>query len=97
VYGRIAAAAARDGIAPLDYLMGFFNEVDWTTWLALMVPYSLLLFVIDAHATWRVVRSDAGVPAGDLSRGVAFLPLANRELFIEAPPANASAAAADAP
>ena len=55
-YGRIAAAAARDGLAPFDYLVGFFKEVDWTTWLALMIPYSMLFFVIDAHATWRVIR-----------------------------------------
>ena len=55
-YGRIAAAAARDGLAPFEYLVGFFKEVDWTTWLALMIPYSMLFFVIDAHATWRVIR-----------------------------------------
>ncbi len=56
VYGRIAAAAARESIAPLDYLIGFFAQVDWTTWLALMIPYSVLFFLVDAHATWRVIR-----------------------------------------
>ncbi len=56
VYGRIAAAAARDGISPSAYLIGFFNEVDWGAWLALMIPYSLLFFLIDAHATWRTIR-----------------------------------------
>jgi hypothetical protein len=56
VYGRIAAAAARDGVTPLVYLLGFFNEVDWGAWLALMIPYSVLFFAIDAHATWRAIR-----------------------------------------
>jgi hypothetical protein len=56
VYGRIAGAAARAHETPFAYLVGFFREVDWGTWLALMIPYSLLFFVIDAHATWRVIR-----------------------------------------
>jgi hypothetical protein len=56
VYGRIAAAAARTGTTPLDYLVDFFREVDWATWLALMIPYSVAFFLIDAHVTWRVIR-----------------------------------------
>jgi len=56
VYGRIAGAAARVHQTPLDYLVNFFREVHWGTWLALMIPYSLLFFLVDAHATWRVIR-----------------------------------------
>ena len=56
VYGRIEGAAAREGVTAREYLMTFFGNVDWVTWLCLMVPYSLLFFVIDAHATWRVIR-----------------------------------------
>src|SRR5262245_30521245 len=56
VYGRIAAAAARVHQTPFDYLVGFFREVEWGTWLAVMIPYSLLFFIVDAHATWRVIR-----------------------------------------
>jgi len=56
VYTRIEAAAARDGIGTREYLTHFFGNVDWVTWLCLMVPYSVLFFVIDAHATWRVIR-----------------------------------------
>ena len=55
-YGRIAAAAARAQMTPLDYLIGFFREVDWGTWLLLMIPYSVLFFLIDANVTWRVIR-----------------------------------------
>ncbi len=56
VYGRIAAAAGREGMAPLQYLVAFFGEVNWWQWLALMIPYSLMFFLIDAHASWRVIR-----------------------------------------
>ena len=34
------------------YLFG----VGYVAWLALMIPYSLFFFVIDAHVTWRVIR-----------------------------------------
>jgi hypothetical protein len=40
----------------VDYLVRFFGEADWVAWLALMVPYSLFFFLIDAHVTWRVIR-----------------------------------------
>ncbi len=56
VYTRIAAAAARDGLSVWNYLVEFFSEANWYAWLAIMVPYSLLFFVVDAHVTWRVVR-----------------------------------------
>ena len=56
VYSRIAAAAAREGASTAVYLLQFFSGVDWLTWLALMVPYSLFFFAVDAHATWRAIR-----------------------------------------
>lgn len=56
VYGRMGQAAARDGLSLADYLVRFFGEADWLRWLALMIPYSVFFFLIDAHATWRVVR-----------------------------------------
>jgi hypothetical protein len=56
VYTRIEGAAAREGTTAREYLTAFFGNVDWLTWLCLMVPYSLMFFVIDAHATWRVIR-----------------------------------------
>lgn len=56
VFGKIEAAAAREELSAMAYLLRFFGDADWPTWLALMVPYSCFFFVIDAHVTWRVVR-----------------------------------------
>ena len=56
VYTRIEAAAARDGLTAFTYLVEFFRGADWTLWLAVMIPYSVFFFLVDAHATWRVVR-----------------------------------------
>ncbi|MEZ5559325.1 MAG: hypothetical protein R3E86_12395 [Pseudomonadales bacterium] len=56
VYGRTAGAAAREGMTLAEYLARFFGEANWLAWLALMIPYSVVFFLIDAHATWRVVR-----------------------------------------
>jgi hypothetical protein len=56
VYQRTDAAAAREDLTVWDYLLRFFGEADWLTWLAVMIPYSVFFFLVDAHATWRVVR-----------------------------------------
>jgi hypothetical protein len=56
VYQRTDAAAARDGLTVWQYLLRFFGEADWLVWLAVMIPYSVFFFLVDAHATWRVVR-----------------------------------------
>lgn len=56
VYGRISAAALREGLTPIAYLTEFFQQANWLLWLALMIPYSVFFFLVDAHATWRVIR-----------------------------------------
>jgi hypothetical protein len=56
VYGRVEAAALRDGLTPWAFMRSFFGEADWVSWLLLMIPYSLFFFIVDAHATWRVIR-----------------------------------------
>ena len=59
VYTKIVEAGARaepNPLGPLDYLIDFFAGVQWWQWLALMIPYSIFFFLVDAHATWRVVR-----------------------------------------
>ncbi|MFU8817028.1 MAG: hypothetical protein ACNA7W_16905 [Pseudomonadales bacterium] len=56
VYTRTDAAAARDGLTVWEYLLRFFGEANWLAWLALMIPYSIFFFLVDAHATWRAVR-----------------------------------------
>ncbi len=56
IYTRMEAAAARDSQTVAEYLVAFFAGADWAFWLALMIPYSVFFFLVDAHATWRVVR-----------------------------------------
>jgi len=56
VYGRIEAAALRDGLTPASYMTKFFGAADWVFWLMLMIPYSVFFFLVDSHATWRVIR-----------------------------------------
>jgi hypothetical protein len=56
VFTRIEVAAERDGLTAVQYLTNFFSEADWLLWLALMIPYSIFFFLVDAHATWRAIR-----------------------------------------
>ena len=56
VFGKIEAAAARDGMTTLEYLIKFFGDADWVMWLSIMVPYSIFFFLVDSHATWRAIR-----------------------------------------
>jgi len=56
VYGRIEAAALRDGLTAFQYMVKFFIGADWFLWLALMIPYSIFFFLVDSHATWRVIK-----------------------------------------
>ena len=56
VYTRIEAAAARQGATAFEYLIDFFAGADWVLWLAVMMPYSVFFFLVDSHATWRVIR-----------------------------------------
>lgn len=56
VYTRMEAAAERAGQTVWQYLVAFFAGADWAFWLALMIPYSVFFFLVDSHATWRVIR-----------------------------------------
>ena len=56
VYGRVEAAAMRVDLSPIAYLTVFFQEADWVMWLSLMIPYSIFFFLVDSHATWRVIK-----------------------------------------
>jgi hypothetical protein len=53
---RIDGAAARQGKDAATLLAGVFAQVRWTTWLALMVPYSLCFFLVDSLVLWRVIN-----------------------------------------
>jgi hypothetical protein len=56
IFTRIEGAAARDGLTVWSYLSKFIGDANWFAWLAVMVPYSVFFFLVDAHVTWRVVR-----------------------------------------
>ena len=56
LYTRIAGAAAREDMTLFAYLGGVFASVSWGQWLALMVPYSFLFFLIDSLVIWRVIN-----------------------------------------
>ncbi len=56
VYVRIEGAAAREGTTTWAYVVEFFAGADWRAWLAIMIPYSVFFFLVDSHATWRVIR-----------------------------------------
>jgi hypothetical protein len=67
LYTRIDGAAQRQGSSLVPYLAQVFEKVDWWRWLALMVPYSLLFFLIDSLVIWRVVNwFNARVPYRDI-------------------------------
>jgi hypothetical protein len=67
LYTRVDAAARRQGSSAVPFLIGVFEKVDWWTWLALMIPYSLLFFLIDSAVVWRVVSwFNARVPYRDV-------------------------------
>ena len=55
LYSRIAARTPADQTV-VSYLGAVFADVNWLTWLALMIPYSLLYLFIDTAVLWRVVN-----------------------------------------
>ena len=42
--------------SPLGYLAEVFAGVDWASWLALMLPYSVLFLLVDTLVLWRAVN-----------------------------------------
>ncbi|RIL04427.1 MAG: hypothetical protein DCC71_14230 [Proteobacteria bacterium] len=67
LWTRIDGAARRQGSSAIPYLASVFEKVDWWSWLALMVPYSLFFFLVDSAVVWRVVNwFNARVPYTDV-------------------------------
>jgi hypothetical protein len=56
LYTRLDAAAAREQLGLGDYLLRVFAGVSWGTWLAMMIPYSLVFFAIDSAVVWKVIN-----------------------------------------
>ena len=56
VLSKTHTTAAREGLTLVEYLVRFFGDADWLSWLLIMAPYSVFFFLVDAHVTWRVIR-----------------------------------------
>lgn len=56
LYTRLQGAAAHQGMGLVPYLAGIFARVSWFRWLALMVPYCIVFFLIDTLILWRVIN-----------------------------------------
>ncbi|MEM7019429.1 MAG: hypothetical protein AAF512_19085 [Pseudomonadota bacterium] len=56
LYYRINGAAAREGLSVMTYMSQVFASVDWVSWIALMVGYSLLFFLIDTLVVTSALR-----------------------------------------
>ena len=67
LYRNLSGAAAREELDLVSYLGGIFSRVSWWQWLAYMVPYSFIYFLIDAAVVWRIINwFNAKVPYGDI-------------------------------
>ncbi len=56
LYFRLDGAAAREGLSLVDYMAGVFANVEWVSWIALMVAYSGLYFCIDTLVVTRALN-----------------------------------------
>ncbi len=56
LYGRLDRAAAAEGSGLLPYLAEIFENISWSRWLGLMVPYCIFFLVIDSLVVWRVIN-----------------------------------------
>ncbi len=53
---RIDGAAARQGQELVPYLTAVFAKVNWLALVGLLIPYSLVFFLLDSVAVWRTVN-----------------------------------------
>ncbi len=56
LYTRLSSAAAREGSGLVTYLAKSFENVSWTHWLALVIPYCFLYLLIDSLVVWAVIN-----------------------------------------
>ena len=56
LYSRLSSAATREGSGLVAYLAKSFENVSWTHWLALMIPYCFLYLLIDSLVVWSVIN-----------------------------------------
>ncbi len=56
LYTRLNHAAVAEGSRLLPYLAKSFENVSWTRWLALMIPYCFLYLLFDSLVVWSVIN-----------------------------------------
>jgi len=56
LYVRLAGAASAEGTTLISYLAKSFEHVNWSRWLALMIPYCVFFFLIDSLVVWQVIN-----------------------------------------
>lgn len=56
LYSRLSSAATREGSGLVAYLAKSFENVSWTHWLALMIPYCFLYLLLDSLVVWSVIN-----------------------------------------
>jgi len=56
LYSRLGRAAAAEGSRLLPYLARSFENVSWSRWLVLMIPYCIFFLVIDSLVVWYVIN-----------------------------------------
>ena len=45
VLSKTQTTAAREGLTLVEYLVRFFGDADWLSWLLIMAPYSVFFFL----------------------------------------------------
>src|SRR5580704_7742181 len=56
LYSRLNHAAVAEGSSLVPYLAKSFENVSWTRWLALMIPYCFLYLLIDSLVVYSVIN-----------------------------------------
>jgi hypothetical protein len=56
LYIRLDRAAVTEGTTLIPYLVKNFENVNWSRWLALMIPYCVFFFLIDSLIVWKVIN-----------------------------------------
>lgn len=56
LYTRLAGVAEGQGKGLIPYLTEIFENVSWSRWLALMIPYCIFFFLIDTLILTRVIN-----------------------------------------
>jgi hypothetical protein len=56
VYSALHRAAVAEGGGLIPYLVKSFENVNWFSWLALMIPYCIFFLVIDSLTVWSAIN-----------------------------------------